>query len=77
MTLTDIKAAIEADLAAAEQHIKDKWAEVVDFVEGKQAADAAAAQAEADRVAAEVADLQAKGYTVTAPAEPAPVAPAA
>ena len=74
MTLFEIKIEIEADLAAAEQHIKDKWSEIVAFVEGKQADDAAKAQAEADRVAAEVADLIAKGYTVTAPETPAIVA---
>ena len=77
MTLTEVKDYLAAHLASAEAEIQTKWSEVVAWVEGKQATDAAAAQAEADRVAAEVADLVAKGYVVTAPVEPAPAAPAA
>ena len=73
MDMTSIKAFFESHLTAAADDLRAKWQEVVAFVEGKQAQDAAAAQAEAARVAAEVADLVAKGYTVTAP-EPPPVA---
>lgn len=68
MSMADIKAYVESHITAAEDDIKAKWAEVVAWVENKQANDAAIAKAEAERVAAEVADLQAKGYTVTAPA---------
>jgi len=67
MNLADVKAYIEAHLTEAADEIRVQFAQVVAFVEGKQAQDAAVAQAEVDRVAAEVADLTGKGYTVTAP----------
>jgi len=61
MSIADIKGYIEGHLASAGDDLKQKFAEVVAFVEGKET--------EAATVAAEVADLTARGYTVTAPAD--------
>lgn len=62
MNLAEIRAYIESHLGEAEETLKSKFAEVVAYVEGKQAKDAAT-------TAAEIADLTAKGYTVMAPAQ--------
>lgn len=59
MTIAEIKTYIESHLAFAADDLRAKFAEVVDFVEGREK--------EASAVAAEIADLTAKGYTVTPP----------
>lgn len=62
MSLKDEIITIEAHLVAAEPAIKAKWVELVAWIASKQATDAT-----------EIADLVAKGYTVTPP--PALVTP--
>lgn len=61
MSIAEIRGYVEGHLASAGDDLKAKFAEVVAFVEGKET--------EAATVAAEVADLTARGYTVTAPAD--------
>lgn len=61
MTIAEIKGYIEGHLATAADDMKAKFAEIVAFVEGKET--------EAATIAAEVADLTARGYTVTPPAK--------
>jgi hypothetical protein len=56
-TLSDDFKIMEAHLVAAEPAIKAKWDELVAWVKAKQVTDAT-----------EIADLRAKGYTVTPPA---------
>lgn len=65
MNLADIKAFIEAKIAAATDDIKQKVADVFAWLEHQDA--------DAQKVAAEIADLQSRGYTVTPPAAPAPI----
>jgi hypothetical protein len=60
MTLVEAKTFLEAHLATAEADIKAKWAEVIVWAEAKVVKDAAF-------IAAEIADLTAKGYLVTPP----------
>lgn len=58
MTLDEFK----AHIATAEAELLAKWNEVVAWVENKQATEAAT-------IAAEIADLTSKGYTVIPPPE--------
>ena len=57
MTIAEIKTYIESHLQFADDDMKAKFAEVVAFVENKEV--------EAVGIAQEIADLTAKGYTVT------------
>ena len=67
MSIAEIKTYIETHLQSANDDLRGKFAEVVAFVEGKEA--------EAVGIQQEIADLTAKGYIVTGPfkTEPLPV----
>ena len=62
MGIAEIKSFIEAHLAFAADELKAKFADVVAFVEGQES--------DAKKIAEEIADLTAKGYTVTRPLPP-------
>jgi hypothetical protein len=67
MSIASIRNYVESHLSAADQDVKDAWNKVGAYVTGEE-----------KRRAAEVADLQSKGYTVIAPVAstpPAAVAP--
>lgn len=62
MIIAEIKGYIEGHLTSATDDLRSKFAEIVAYVEGNERTIAAT-------IAAEVADLTARGYTVTAPAD--------
>lgn len=65
MNIADIKAFIESKIAAAADDIKQKVADVFAWLEHQDA--------DAQKVQAEIADLTARGYTVTPPQAPATI----
>lgn len=59
MNIAEIRTYVESHLAYANNELRGKFAEVVEFVEAKEV--------EAVGITQEIADLTAKGYVVTGP----------